>query len=140
MKTKYLGIDFGDKRVGIAITDFSKEIAFPRDFLLNNDIDQLVQDIKKICEENYISKIIIGLPIQMDGSMGDRVEITKKFGNILQKELSDIEIDYFDERLTTKTAISSLHSMGIQSRDQKGHRDALSAQIILETYIRKFSL
>lgn len=140
MKNKYLGIDFGDKRVGIAITDFTKEIAFPRDFLLYYNIDQLIQEIKNLCKENFISKVIIGLPIQMDGTMGDRVEKTKFFGDELKKELDDIEVEYFDERLTTKTAISSLHSMGIASKNQKGHRDALSAQIILETYIRKFSI
>jgi len=117
LKNKYLGIDFGDKRVGIAITDFNKEIAFPRDFLSYKNIDQLVLEIKKLCEENWISKVIIGLPIQMDGTMGDRAEKTKVFGDVLKKGLNDIEIDYFDERLTTKTAIKSLHSMGINTRD-----------------------
>ena len=134
-KGKYLGIDYGDKRVGIAISDFDKEIAFPRDFLEYGNLTGVASQIGKICEEEQIIKIIVGLPIHMDGTFGERAEKTMKFFNKLKESLPDIEVEYFDERLSTEYAVNSLRQQGIKAKDQKGKRDALSAQIVLQNYL-----
>ena len=134
-KGKYLGIDYGDKRVGIAISDFNKEIAFPRDFLEYSKESELLKTIKKFCEEEQITKIILGLPIQMDGTFGERAKITQKFFDKLKSELPNIKIEFFDERLSTQYASKALQKQGISEKDQKGKRDALSAQIILQNYL-----
>ncbi|MBN2087641.1 Holliday junction resolvase RuvX [Candidatus Peregrinibacteria bacterium] len=134
-KGKYLGIDYGDRRVGIAVSDFNKEIAFPRDFLEFKSINSLIQQIRDICEEEQICKIVLGLPIQMDGTFGDRAIETQKFFDELKQNLPEIGVDFFDERLSTEYAKKALGMQGIKSKDQKGKRDALSAQIILQNYL-----
>jgi len=137
-KGKYLAIDYGDRRVGLAISDFDKQIAFPRDFLENNR--NLVSQIKKFCHEEQIVKVIIGLPIEMDGTMGERAVKTYEFGDKLKKSIAPMPVDYFDERLTTKEATKKLHQQGLKERDQKGQKDMVSAQIILEAYLKTLNV
>ena len=132
-KGKYLAIDFGDRRIGLAISDFDKQIAFPRDFLENNR--GFIKQIQKFCEEEQIIKIIVGLPIEMDGTMGEQVIKTYKFGDKLKKAIDPIPVDYFDERLTTKQSVKKLQEQGIKAKEQKGQLDMVSAQIILEAYM-----
>ena len=133
-KGKYLGIDYGDKRVGIAVSDFNKEISFPRDFLEYKSLRGLISQIQKICEEEQVVKIVLGLPIQMDGTFGERALKTLKFFNKLKESLN-ISVEYFDERLSTEYAVKALRKQGIKDKNQKGKRDALSAQIILQNYL-----
>ena len=135
-KGKYLAIDFGDRRVGLAISDYDKQIAFPRDFLVFSKIDELIEKLKGFCAEEQVVKIIVGLPIEMDGTFGDRFMKTQKFGDKLKKAVDPIPVEYFDERLTTKQSISRLHEQGIKTKEQKGQRDMVSAQIILEAYLK----
>ena len=134
-KGKYLGIDYGDKRVGIAVSDFNKEVAFPRDFLEYKSLKGLTNQIRDLCEEEQITKIILGLPIHMDGKFGERAEKTMKFFNKLKESLPGINIECFDERLSTEYAVKALRKQGIKAKDQKGKRDALSAQIVLQNYL-----
>ena len=135
-KGKYLAIDYGDRRVGLAMSDLDKEIAFPRDFLEYKSTKGLINQIKSFCDEEQIIKVIIGLPIEMDGTLGERVVKTQKFGDKLKIAIHPIAVEYFDERLTTKESISKLYQQGIKSKEQKGQRDMISAQIILEEYLK----
>ncbi|MBN2096017.1 Holliday junction resolvase RuvX [Candidatus Peregrinibacteria bacterium] len=135
-KGKYLAIDYGDRRVGLAISDFDKQIAFPRDFLEYKKTDELIDQIKIFCREGQIIKVIVGLPVEMDGTMGERVIKTYEFGDKLKKAIHPTPVEYFDERLTTKEATRKLHQQGIKEREQKGQKDMVSAQIILEAYLK----
>jgi putative holliday junction resolvase len=134
-KGKYLGIDFGDKRVGIAVSDFNKEIAFPRDFLEYKSLKGLIGQIGKICEEDQVVKIILGLPVNMDGTFGERALKTLQFFNKLKESIKNISVECFDERLSTEYAVKALHAQGIKAKSQKGKRDSLSAQIVLQNYL-----
>ena len=134
-KGKYLGIDFGDRRVGIAISDFDKTIAFPRDFLEYERIPALLKSIQKFCEEEDIIKIVLGLPIHMDGTFGERAKKTQVFFEKIKKAMPKMEVDFFDERLSTEYATKALGQQGIKAKNQKGKRDALSAQIVLQNYL-----
>lgn len=134
-KGKYLAIDYGDKRVGIAVSDEDKEIAFPRDFLEYSNQKQLIAELKRICEEAHVVKIILGLPIMMDGTMGDRAKKTQVFHEKLKEAMPDRQVVFFDERLSTQFAIRNLRGQGIKDKNQKGKRDAASAQIILQNYL-----
>ena len=134
-KGKYLGIDYGDRRVGIAVSDFDKEISFPRDFLEYEKESDLLKSIKQLCEDEQIIKIILGLPIHMDGTFGERAEKTKVFYDKLKDAIPSIDIDFFDERLSSEYATKVLHVQQIKSKDQKGKRDSISAQIILQNYL-----
>jgi putative Holliday junction resolvase len=138
-KGKYLAIDYGDKRVGIAVSDENKEIAFPRDFLEYSSQKELLAALKGICEAENVTRIILGLPIMMDGSFGDRAKKTQVFHEKLKTTLPDIPIKLFDERLSTEFAVKSLRGQGIKAKDQKGKRDAMSAQIILQNYLNSLS-
>lgn len=134
-KGKYLAIDYGDRRVGLALSDYNKEIAFPRDFLEYSSEKKLIADLQKLCEEENVIKIVLGLPIMMDGTMGNRAKKTQVFFDKLKKTMPQMSIDFFDERLSTEFAVKSLRGQGIKDKDQKGKRDALSAQIILQNYL-----
>lgn len=134
-KGKYLSIDYGDKRVGVSVSDYNKEIAFPRDFLTYTGTKNLIAQLQKFCEEEDISKIILGLPIQMDGTFGERAKKTQVFYDKLKEAMPHMSIAFFDERLSTEFAVKSLRGQGIKDKDQKGKRDAMSAQIILQNYL-----
>ena len=134
-KGKYLAIDYGDRRVGLALSDYNKEISFPRDFLEYTSEKGLLAELRKLCEEEGVIKIILGLPIQMDGTFGERAQKTQKFFDKLKKAMPTVPIDFFDERLSTEFAVKSLRGQGIKDKDQKGKRDAMSAQIILQNYL-----
>lgn len=134
-KGKYLAIDYGDKRVGLAISDFDKQVAFPREFITYQKERELIEQVKAFCEAEQVIKVIIGLPVEMDGGMGERVIKTYAFGDALKKEIAPTSVDYFDERLTTKQSIKKLHQQGLKAKEQKGQRDMVSAQIILEAFL-----
>jgi len=134
-KGKYLAIDYGDKRVGVAVSDYNKEIAFPRDFLTYTGEKNLISQLQKICEDESVVKIILGMPIMMDGTLGDRARKTQVFHGKLKEAMPHMKVDFFDERLSTEFAVKSLRGQGIKDKDQKGKRDAMSAQIILQNYL-----
>lgn len=135
-KGKYLGLDFGGRRVGVAISDLNKEIVFPREAITYERLADLLAALQALCAEESVTKIIIGLPIQMDGTLGEQVTKTYAFGQKLAIALPTVPVEYFDERLTTQAAQARLREQGIKAKDQKGKKDSLSAQLILETYLK----
>ncbi len=134
-KGKYLSLDYGDRRVGMAVSDEDKEISFPRDFLEYQKNPELIARLKAFCEEEGIVRIILGFPIQMDGRVGERAEKTQRFHAELKQAMPTMEIVFFDERLSTEFAVKALRGQGIKDKDQKGKRDMMSAQIILQNYL-----
>lgn len=135
---KYLAIDYGQRRIGLAISDYEKEIAFPRETISSDDLSDAIGRIVKLCSEEEVSKVIIGLPLKLDGTEGDSYQKTKVFGDQLKKELGSIRIEYFDERFSTKQSIQRLQQQGIRAKNQKGQRDMIAAQVILEEYLRGY--
>lgn len=133
--TTYLGIDFGDRRVGIAVSDWTKDIAFPRDFFEYDEMDVLIDQLRQLCDEEGVEKIVLGLPLHMDGKVGERAKKTHVFADLLKKRMPNMDIILFDERLSTEYANQTLRKQGIRAKNQKGKRDALSAQIILQNYL-----
>ena len=137
--SKYLGIDFGVKRVGIAISDAGLTISFPRDYMLNDKT--LFKKLSTIIKDECVSKIVIGMPVAMSGENSEQTEITKIFSGKLKKFLEqnscDAEIDYIDERLTSRMAGAEIiRTVSKKSkRREKGLVDELSAQIILQNYL-----
>lgn len=136
---KYLGIDFGLKRVGIAITDENLTIAFQRDHIPNDK--NLCLAISKIAAEEGITRIVIGLPVALSGERNEQTEITEKFAHALRSELGrqrvSAETDFIDERLTSRIAEAEVVKTGMKKskRRDKGVIDRMSAQIILQNYI-----
>ena len=138
--SKYLGIDFGLKRIGIAITDESKTYSFARDYILNDGkhFDKLLKLIK---EEN-VSKLIIGYPVNFKSEKTEITLSVEKFSETLKNKLINIsksnpEIIFYDERLTSGIAQHNIFASGLSNKKkkEKGLVDSVSAQIILQDYI-----
>ncbi len=137
--SKYLGLDFGLKRIGIAITDTEKKFSFYRDYVFNDKyaIDKIVEIIR---QEN-VSKIILGYPLNFKS---EKTEITLSVENFsselkasLLKKETEAEIIYFDERFTSSISQDNLIQSGIskKKRRDKGILDSMSAKIILQDYL-----
>jgi putative holliday junction resolvase len=139
--SKYLAIDYGEKRIGIAISDIDKSIAFPRDHILNDN--KLLQKILVLIKEETIDRIILGYPINLKSEKTPQTLKVEDFKNELEQFLSgkDIkaEIILFDERLTSSIAESYMTEMGLKKsrRQEKGLVDSIAAQILLQGYLDK---
>lgn len=133
-----LGIDYGDSRVGIAITDELGITAQGLETIHHNGNDKLV--LKRLDEilENYtIDTFVIGMPINMDGSKTERVEVTEKFIHKLKCKFPKIQIETIDERLTTVAAHKTMNYLNINKNKKREIVDTISAVYILETYMNK---
>ena len=131
---KYLGVDYGDKRTGLAECDVSGLLASGIGTISEGGMRNTAVRVAKEAKERGCCRIVIGLPKNMDGSEGPRADVIKAFGAILG-ELTDIPIDYYDERMTTMVAYRFLGETGTYGKKRKDTVDTLSAQIILQNYI-----
>ena len=131
---KYLGVDYGDKRTGLAECDISGLIAGGIGTISEGGMKKTAQRVAEEAEKRACKKIVIGLPKNMDGSEGPRADVIKAFGALLG-ELTSIPIDYYDERMTTMVAYRFLGETGTYGKKRKDTVDTLSAQIILQNYI-----
>ena len=133
---RLMGIDFGDARVGIALSDPLCIMSQGYKTIKNDGTDSLFSEIAEIIKEKEVTKIVVGLPKNMDNSEGFRTDATKEFVEKL-KTVTDVPIEFCDERLTTVSAHGFLSEMNVRGKKRKGAVDALSAALILETYMKK---
>lgn len=135
---RYLGLDLGTKTLGVAITDKTNSICSPLKVIRFNDsnYEELIEPVKELIDTYKITGIALGLPKNMDNSLGFAAERSLKFKEILEKNI-DIEISLIDERLSTKEAESILFNTGNNGKKRKQIIDGVAATIILETYLRK---
>ncbi len=136
---RLMGIDFGDARVGIALSDPLMIMSQGYKTIKNDGTDKLFEEIAEIIKEKEVTKIVIGLPKNMDNSQGFRTDTTMEFAEKL-KNYTDALIDFSDERLTTVSAHGFLNEMNVRGKKRKGAVDTLSAALILETYMKKKGL
>ena len=130
-----MGIDFGDSRIGIAFSDLMQIIASPYEIYQTKSEEEDLKYLSDLAKKNEVSKIIFGLPYNMDGSEGERAVITKQFAQKL-REVSGLEIEFQDERLSSVEAEDMLREAKVKWQDRKKFLDKLSASIILETYMK----
>ena len=136
-----LGRDYGDSRVGIAITDELGITSQGLETIHHKGNDKLV--LKRLAEllENYdIDTFIVGMPFNMNGTKAERVEVTEKFIHKLKCRFPKIVIETIDERLTTVAAHKTMNYLSIDKNKKKEIVDTISAVYILETYIKKQEL
>ena len=133
-----LGIDYGDSRVGLAITDELEITAQGLETIHHNGNDKLIlKGLDEILSQYSIDTFVIGMPINMDGSKTERVEVTTKFIHKLKCKFPKISIETIDERLTTVAAHKTMNYLNIDKNKKKQLVDTISAVYILETYINK---
>jgi putative Holliday junction resolvase len=131
---KYLGVDYGDKRTGLAECDVSGLIATGIGTISESGMRHTAERVAKEAESRGCKKIIIGMPKNMDGSSGQRTEVIKAFAELV-KEYTAIELDFYDERMTTMIAYRYLGASEVFGKKRKDSVDTLSAQIILQDYL-----
>ena len=131
---KYLAVDYGDKRTGLADCDMSGMLASGIGTISEGGMTKTAERVVKEAESRGAKKIIVGLPKNMDGTEGSRAETIRIFVDML-RGLTDIPVDLYDERMTTMVAYRFLTESGTYGKRRKDAVDTLSAQIILQNYL-----
>jgi putative Holliday junction resolvase len=124
---RLLGLDVGKSRIGVAFYDTSVGIVFPRNVINVKSEEKAIEEITKIVEQDRIDKIIVGLPLNFNSTRSNIQSYVENFVNLLKKKVK-VEIEFFDERFTTKIA-------SMMSSNSK-NVDSIAAKIILEDYIK----
>ena len=135
---RYLGIDLGSKTVGLALSDPMHIIAstYKTIFFANEDYESTIKEILEVIDEYQISKIILGLPKNMDNSLGERAMITLEYKKLLES-YTDIPIIMYDERLTSVISNNVLIEADMSRKKRKKKVDSVAAQVILQDYLNK---
>lgn len=128
---KIMALDIGTKRIGVALSDYLQVIATPHSFISRTPENKAIEEIINIAKENRVEKIIVGLPVNMDNSIGFQAQNCIEFA----QKISGFDIIFEDERLTSEEAESRLRSRKIDFRKDKGLVDMESACVILEQYL-----
>ena len=135
---RILGIDYGDSRVGLAITDPLGFTAQGLETKSHNGKDKVVlRRLDEIMDQYEIDTIVVGMPFNMDGTKTVRAEVTEKFLHKLKCKYNKIKIETMDERLTTVAAHKTMNFLDINKHKKRGIVDTISAVYILETYMNK---
>ena len=135
---RMLGIDYGDSRVGIAITDALGITAQGLETIHHKGNDKIIlRRLDEIMQQYEIDTIVVGKPLNMNGTATERVEVTNKFIHKLKCKYNKLKIDTMDERLTTVEAHRTMNDLNINPRKKKNLVDKISAVYILEMYMNK---
>ena len=134
MNARALGIDHGDARIGLAISDDLGMLAHPLETISVKETPDFIGRIATIMQREKISTVILGMPRNMDGSYGPASEKVKVFAEKLRTE-TDCTIKFWDERLTTVAAQKSLHDAGKNTKQSRKIIDQVAAQLILQGWL-----
>lgn len=138
---RILCIDYGDARIGIAVSDLLGLTAQALETIKwRSDINKPIQRIRELTETLGCKSIVVGIPRNMDGSVGERELKTRDFMKLLESEIPLTEIIPWDERLTTVMAQRAMQDMGIRAKNQKGRIDQMAAVFILQGYLDSIRL
>ncbi len=133
-KKRILGVDYGESRTGIAVSDFSGLIACGVGTVNIKGMRKTAEAVAQSAQKNSAELIVIGYPVNMDGSEGVRAERARVFSEMVA-ELTEIPVELFDERLTTVEAYEIMNITGTRGKKRRGRVDTLSAEIILQDYL-----
>lgn len=137
-KMKKLGIDYGDSRVGIAITDALGITAQGMETIHHNGNDKIVlKRLEEIINENEVDTLVVGMPYNLKGETAQRAETTEKFIQKLKCKFNKVKIEVVDERFTTVAAHKTMNFLNINPKKKRNLVDTISAVYILEMYINK---
>lgn len=131
---RVLGIDYGRKRIGLAVSDADETMAFPSDVIELRQTNEAVNRVAEYCRAESIVRIVVGMPVNMNGSRGPMAEEAAKFAEALGKR-TGLPVASWDERLTTHSAEQSLLEADLSRAKRKAVRDKVAAQIMLQGYL-----
>ena len=131
---RIMGIDYGDARTGVAISDLLCSIVGSTMVVPSRDHEKAMADIVRLKKENEVGEIVVGLPKNMDGTEGPRAELCRSFARELE-EASGLPVAMWDERRTTVEAHNILSAHNYHGQKRKNTVDAVAASLILEGYL-----
>lgn len=134
MDGRILALDVGDVRIGIAVSDPTGTIAQPLEVYRRVGYGPDGRYVKALCVKYGTEHVVLGLPLNMDGTLGAQAQKAQAFGRVLEEQLG-LRVDYQDERMTTVTAESVLISGSVRRENRKLYVDKLAAAVILEQYL-----
>ncbi len=132
---RILAVDLGLARTGLAVSDELELLASPLKTLAESDFLVLLEKIVTIATEERVAEFVVGLPRNMDGSLGESAKRAQQFAEDLRKK-TGLPVKLWDERLTTKSAIGFLNETNVRGKKRKNVVDTVAAVIILEDYLR----
>ena len=133
MAGRIVALDVGDVRIGVAVSDPTGTIAQPLEVYRRVGYGPDSRYVAALCERFACREVLLGLPLNMDGSVGPQAQKVMDFGNVLEKV--GLSVRYQDERLTTVMAEAVLIDSGVQRRERRQHVDKLAATVILEQWL-----
>ncbi len=131
---RILAIDYGDVRVGLALSDLTHTIAKPFKTINYDNMNHLLEQLSHIIKDNKVQKIVVGIPYNMKGDDTQQTLKVREFVFFLEKKL-EFKIDLIDERLTSLEAEKTMHKMNIKTGFNKDKIDKIAASIILQEYL-----
>jgi len=131
-----LGIDHGSKRIGLAISDPDGRVALPVGTLESRGPERDLAAIRQVIEARQVERIVVGLPVHMDGRPGRQAEAARAFAERLARELG-LPVDTLDERWTTKEAERALRATGRRGKKKRAVVDSVAAALLLRTYLER---
>jgi putative Holliday junction resolvase len=131
---RILGLDVGERRIGVALSDASASLATPLTTIGAVPLAQAVERIGRLCAEHGAVAVVIGLPLTLRGEVGPQAQAVQRFAEVLGQAV-DLPIHFFDERLTTAAADQMLREMGVKPEKRKLQLDQVAASIILQDYL-----
>lgn len=131
---RIMGIDYGDARTGVAISDLLCSIVGSATVVPSRNTQKAIDDIVRLAQENQVGEIVVGLPRNMDGTEGNRAELCRAFAEQL-KEATGLPVAMWDERRTTVEAHNILSAHNYHGQKRKNTVDAVAASLILEGYL-----
>ena len=131
---RILGIDYGDQRIGLALSDFTGTLVGRAWTLHEWNIDRAIEAIAAVVKENEVGRLVLGLPKNMDGSEGPRAALSREVAERLN-EATGLDVVLWDERRSSVEAHAILHANGRKEKKHRARVDAVAASLILEGYL-----
>lgn len=131
---RWMGVDYGDKRIGLALADEDGRFATPWQNYTRRSPDIDGDFFRAICRAEGVTRIVVGLPVTTSGKEGDKARASRKFAGWL-KSVTGLDVYFWDERYTTAEADALLANSKLPKKKKKARRDMLAAQIILQDFM-----
>ncbi|MDF3129830.1 Holliday junction resolvase RuvX [Kiritimatiellaeota bacterium B1221] len=132
---RVLGIDYGEVRIGLALSDMMRMVATPLETVEGKSQKLATRRIRGILEEKKIQTVVVGLPLHMNGDFGDLAQAATDFGEKLKAQVPGLEIVMWDERMSSAEAERGMRLSNTKAKRKKELRDQLAAQIILQSWL-----
>ncbi len=131
---KILGLDYGEARIGVAVSDIFGIVATPLETISTHDREKQLESCAAVARENGVEKLVLGLPMRMDGTLGHRAEYTEAFAKDLSA-LTGLPYEMWDERFSSTEAHRLLEAGGVSGKKRKTKVDKIAAVLILQGYL-----